>query len=141
MEAAGAVASCQRKCGASSIKIDADGLGAGVYDRLNEQGLPVVEMRGGMGPSDKEQYVNARSEWFWGLRERFEAGDIDIDPADDELAAQLCQIKWKLDSRGRIAVESKDEMRKRGLPSPDRADWLAYNFGKPATGEIDFYIA
>jgi hypothetical protein len=41
------------------------------------------------------------------------------------LAAQLGSIKWTLDSRGRIKIESKDDMRKRGLPSPDRADVAA----------------
>jgi hypothetical protein len=44
------------------------------------------------------------------------------------LAAQLGSIKWTLDSRGRIKIESKDDMRKRGLPSPDRADVVAQSF-------------
>jgi hypothetical protein len=140
-EATGAIVNHQRKCGASAIKIDADGLGAGVYDQLIEQGHPAIEMRGGMASSDPEQYVNARSEWYWNLRERAESGDLDLDPEDEELVSQLSQIKWKLDSRGRIAVESKDEMRKRGLSSPDRADWLAYNFGQPASKVVDFYMA
>ena len=51
------------------------------------------------------------------MRERFEQGEIDIDPYDDKLAAQLGSIKWGIDSRGRIKIESKDDMRKRGLPS------------------------
>jgi hypothetical protein len=62
------------------------------------------------------------------LRERFEQGEIDIDPDDDKLAAQLGSIKWGIDSRGRIKIESKDDMRKRGLPSPDRADTAAMIF-------------
>jgi len=44
-----------------------------------------------------------------------------MDPNDDQLATQLGDIKWKL-TRGQIAVKSKVELRKRGLPSPDRAD-------------------
>jgi hypothetical protein len=55
----------------------------------------------------------------------FEQGEIDLDPNDDELAAQLCAIKWDVDSRGRVRVERKEEMRRRGLPSPDRADAVA----------------
>jgi hypothetical protein len=51
-----------------------------------------------------------------------EQGEIDIDPGYDKLAAQLGSIKWGIDSRGRIKIKSKDDMRKRGLPSPDRAD-------------------
>jgi hypothetical protein len=46
-------------------------------------------------------------------------------------------IKYKLTSRGQIAVESKDEMRKRGVPSPDRADALAYAFAGVEGGEVD----
>jgi hypothetical protein len=59
------------------------------------------------------------------LRERLEQGEINIDPDDDKLAAQLGSTKWGLDSRGRIKIESKDDMRKRVLPSPDRADTAA----------------
>jgi hypothetical protein len=70
----------------------------------------------------------ARAEDCWTLRERFEQGEIDIDPDDDKLAAQLGSIKWGIDSRGRIKIESKDDMRKRGLPSPDRADAMAIAF-------------
>jgi hypothetical protein len=56
------------------------------------------------------------------------AGEIDIDRDDDKFAAQLGSIKWGIDSRGRIKIESKDDMRKRGLPSPDRTDALATAF-------------
>jgi hypothetical protein len=64
----------------------------------------------------KERFVNARVEEYWTLRKRFEQGEVDIDPDDDKLAAQLGSIKWGIDSRGRIKIESKDDMRKRGLP-------------------------
>ena len=73
-----------------------------------------------------------RAEDYWTLRERFEQGEIDIDPDDDKLAAQLGSIKWGIDSRGRIKIESKDDMRKRGLPSPDRADCAAIAFAGKA---------
>jgi hypothetical protein len=93
-----------------------------VVDRLAELDLPVVPYNGGEAPIDKERLVNARAEGYWTLRERFEQGEIDIDPDDDKLAAQLGSIKWGIDSRGRIKIESKDDMRKQGMPSPDRAD-------------------
>jgi hypothetical protein len=51
-----------------------------------------------------------------------EDGLIDLDPEDDVLAAQLGSVKWGIDSSGRIFIESKDDMRERGLPSPDHAD-------------------
>jgi hypothetical protein len=108
--------------------VDAPGVGGGVVDRLAELELPVVPYNGGEGPIDKERFVNARAEDYWTLRERFEQGEVDIDPDDDKLAAQLGLIKWGIDSRGRIKIESKDDMRKRGLPSPDRADAMAIAF-------------
>ena len=73
----------------SEIRVDGVGVGGGVVDMLREQGFPVVDMQAGMGAFDGEHFINRRAEWFWGLRERFEAGDIDIDPSDDELASQL----------------------------------------------------
>ena len=71
---------------------------------------------------------------FWNLREAFEREEIDIDPDDDKLAAQLGSLKWGVDSRGRIKIESKDDMRKRGMPSPDRADALAMAWSRVNTG-------
>jgi hypothetical protein len=62
------------------------------------------------------------------LREQFEQSEIDIDPDDDKLAAQLGSIRWGIDSRRRINIESKDDMRKRGLVSTDRAAAMAIAF-------------
>lgn len=45
-------------------------------------------------------------------------------PDDDQLAAELGALRWTVDSRGRVKIESKDDMRKRGMPSPDHADGL-----------------
>jgi hypothetical protein len=114
--------------------IDVPGVGGGVVDRLIELDLPVTPYNGGEAPIDKERFVNARAEDYWSLRERFEQGEIDIDPDHDKLAAQLGSFKWTVDSRGRIKIESKDDMRKRGLPSPDRADTVAMAFSARAQG-------
>jgi hypothetical protein len=115
-----------------TIIVDVVGVGAGVYDRLVELGLPVVAYNGGEAPYDKERFVNARAEAYWNFRELFENGEIDIDELDDVLAAQLGSLKWAIDPRGRIKIESKDEMRKRGMPSPDRADTAAQAFSRRA---------
>jgi hypothetical protein len=120
-----------------TMAVDADGLGAGVFDRLIELGYSVGEIRGGMRSTEPDDYVDLRAEWYWKLRERFERGDIDIDPYDKELAKQLVKIKWSLTSRGQVKIESKKEMRARGLPSPDRADALAYAFAQIEITGID----
>jgi hypothetical protein len=61
--------------------IDVPGVGGGVVDRLAELELPVVPYNGGEAPIDKERFVNARAEDYWTLRERFEQGEVDIDPS------------------------------------------------------------
>lgn len=106
------------------IRVDGVGVGAGVVDRLVEQGHDVVDMQSGAGAVDSEHFANARAEWWWALRQRFEQGDIDIDPGDDDLAAQLGSVRYQYTSRGQVKIESKDDLRKRHQPSPDRADAL-----------------
>jgi hypothetical protein len=59
--------------------LDTDGLGAGV-DRLIELGHAVGEIRGGKVATEPEDFINAGSERYWDLRERFERGDIDMIP-------------------------------------------------------------
>jgi len=51
---------------------------------------------------------------------------LDIDPMDTELQSQLQNIKWWVDSTGRIQIESKEDMRERGVKSPDYADAAVY---------------
>lgn len=128
MATAGEVIRAIRETGATLAKIDSVGVGAGTFDRLKEQKLPVVEMSSGTSATDKERYANARAEWWWTLRSRFESGDIDI-PNDEALVTQLSGIRYKVTSKGQILIESKDEMKRRGVPSPDRADALMLVFG------------
>ena len=86
-----------------------------------EQGQPALDMQAGAAAIDPVRFLNARAEWYWGLRELFESGEIDIDPLDDDMAAQLGTIRYRYTSRGQIVIEGKDEMKKRGLPSPGLA--------------------
>jgi hypothetical protein len=104
--------------------IDSIGLGAGPYDNLNNDGQPVEEFVASEKAFDPDRFVNRRAEAWWGFREACENGEIDLPPEkeDDELIAQLGSLKWGIDKRGRIKIESKEEAKKRGLPSPDLAD-------------------
>ncbi len=141
MQTAGRVVAAIRKRGVSLCCIDEIGVGSGVVDRVREtveeQGLRcrVVGLNSGERAQDNEQYANSRAEWWWGLRERFEAGEIAI-PQDDELAAQLTALKFRYTSRGQVLIESKEDMRKRGLASPDRADALMLAFAVGQAGQI-----
>ena len=103
--------------------IDADGIGGGVVDILVENEVRgIVPFHGGQAAHDPTRFVNRRAEVYWMFKEACEDGEIDIDPDDDQLATQLGSIKWKLDSKGRVRLETKEEMAKRGVASPDHAD-------------------
>lgn len=115
----------------ATIVVDEVGIGAGPYDRLIELGEDAVGFNCGERPLDTERFLNRRAELYWMLREMFERGESDIDPDDEDLAAQLGAVKWTVDSRGHIKIESKDDIRKRGLLSPDRADALCYTLVDP----------
>lgn len=121
-QTAGRAIAAWRDTRASDINVDGVGVGAGVVDTLDEDGYPVVDMQAGSGTSDPKRYINARAEWYWHLREMFERGEADLDPEDEELASQLASIRYKFTRQGQVQIESKDDMRKRKMPSPDRAD-------------------
>jgi hypothetical protein len=107
--------------------IDVVGLGAGVYDRLREQGYPAIPFSGAERAFRPDKFRNRRAELYWTFRNDLEAGNIDLDPLDLELHQQLQNIKWWVDSSGKIQIESKDDMRERGVKSPDRADACVYS--------------
>jgi hypothetical protein len=132
MRTAGAVAKLLKANPQMSAAIDIVGLGAGVYDRLREQGLSVIAFQASEKATQPERFKNRRAESYWWLRELFKAGALDLDPEDEELASQLLSIRWFTDSSGRTQIESKADMKKRGLPSPDRADALAMAIDMPA---------
>jgi hypothetical protein len=125
---------------AEIANVDVVGVGAGVVHRLGELGKPVAAASAGKKANDPEKYANQRSEWFWGLRCRFESKDIDIDPADEDLAAQLCAIRWKPDSRGRVQLQKKELMKKEIGCSPDDADACAISFARVSIFSFSFGI-
>lgn len=117
------------------VKLDAIGIGAGVYDRLKEQGFRIDAVIAGSDAKDKKHYVNLRAEMYAGLSKQFENGDISI-PDDLELIAQLSSIQYKIVSDRRIQMESKEDMKKRGVKSPDKADALALCFMNPVPRKL-----
>lgn len=106
------------------INVDVIGIGAGVVDRLKELGLPVY----GINVSESEainggqrQFNRLRDELWWKSREWLEAKDCKL-ADDDETIAELTTPTYSILSNGLIKVEGKDEMKKRGVKSPNRAD-------------------
>ena len=114
------------------IFVDSIGVGGGVCDRLRELGLPAVGINTGEAPSTKGTYSNLRAELWFKVKAWLEARDCKI-PKDDNLVAELVSPKYKFTSSGKLQIESKDQMRKRGLASPDLADALVLTFAGPAS--------
>jgi len=110
----------------SEILVDVIGLGAGVVDRLWELGLPVTGVNVAESASSKERYSRSRDELWFKAREWFQERRCFLD--DPELAAELCSVLYTFSSSGKILVESKSDMKKRGMPSPDLADSFILTF-------------
>jgi hypothetical protein len=111
------------------IYVDAIGMGGPIVDRLNEMGYDIVEgIKVSRNANDKERYKNLRAE-LWGDMRDWLYQDMDVQiPDEDELHGELCSLGFKENSSGQIQIESKDDLRARGLPSPDGADALCLTF-------------
>ena len=107
-----------------AVCIDA-GNGTGIIDRLREMGYKVHEVWFG-GGSPEAEYANLRTYMWAQLRDWLKGGGI---PADQELIDDLTAPEYKfLGTSDKIALESKEQLKKRGYSSPDRADALACTF-------------
>lgn len=106
----------------SEILVDVIGIGAGVLDRLVELKLPARGINVSESPSVfVERYANLRAElWFKG-RDFLAAKDCNL-AGDESLGKELIGPRFKYASNGKILVESKEDMKKRGVPSPNKAD-------------------
>ncbi len=105
----------------SQIACDGSGLGIPMCDRLKESGWPVRRINNGTPAKDTHSYANLGAEiWMTGVR-KIERGEV-ILPDDPLLFSQLTAREAFPNSRGQIILESKEQMRSRGLTSPDRAD-------------------
>jgi hypothetical protein len=104
------------------------GMGAGVIDRLRQLGHEVVEVNFGGKPID-EQYANKRSEMWHLMAGWMKAGGALPDLTD--LRQDLGAPTYWFDAANRRVLEAKDDLKKRGLPSPDLGDALALTFAHP----------
>lgn len=132
MEVVGIVKMAIEEVNPSKVFIDVGGLGAGVYDRLKEIVNPriLVAVNFGERAINADKYVNKRAEIWGELGDWLKSEPVQI-PDDDELQADLTQLRYGYDSNGRLKFESKDDMKKRGFRSPDKGDALALTFSQP----------
>jgi hypothetical protein len=114
-----------------AVNVDAIGIGYNFGLHLQDLGFPVVMVNVGLPSGSSERFANLKAQYYWGLRERLQAGDLN-GLTDDVAIAQLGSIRYKPTPRGQIAIESKDELARRGVRSPDRAEALMLAFAEPS---------
>ena len=124
-----------------AVFIDATGMGWGVIDRLRQMnfGKLIFPVQVGEKATDETRYVNKRSE-LWGLGKEWLAGGGCL-PNDPELDTDFTGPQYGYDTRMRIQIESKDDMKSRGLASPDCADSVLLTFASPIAPTTKYPVA
>lgn len=112
------------------VFVDGGGVGGGVVDRLRQLGYRVIEVQAGERPTEPDKYLNRRAEMWAQLKEWLKTGCIDN---DERLIDDLTGPEYEVVLKGQVKIESKDVMKKRGLPSTDDADALALTFAYPVS--------
>lgn len=133
MQLAAHVAQAIEDYRADAVFVDA-GNGAGVIDKLRQMGFEVTEVHFG-GKASRPRYYNKRAEMWYELRDWIAAGGAI--PNDVALKQDLAAPTYRFDNQDRVLLESKDELKARGLPSPDLGDALAVTFAFPAQKQMD----
>jgi phage terminase large subunit len=119
------------------IKVDDTGVGGGVTDEMIKRGYNVMAINFGSKPDDPDKYPNLISEaWFY-LASIIDQVQLEM---DSDLLMELSSRQWRMDNKGRRGVESKDDYKKRGYRSPDKADATILCFYTPHPVSTQFRI-
>jgi hypothetical protein len=129
MQTAAHAASLIEYHGPQMTFVDGVGVGGGVVDRLRQLGFKIVDVNAGGSPLRAERYSNKRAE-MWGTMKEW-IKDRGCLPDDRELADDLVAPSYEFDHANRLKIEKKEDMKERGLASPDSADALALTFAFP----------
>lgn len=117
----------------AEILVDVIGLGAGVVDRLKEMDfVPVRGINVAESAALSQKYLRLRDELWFQCREWLEQRDCSLPKGDGVLEAELTAPRFKFQSNGKLKVESKEELKRRGQRSPDLADALMLTFASTA---------
>ena len=135
-EIAGQTAFFMKDKGISSqnVFIDDVGVGGGAVDPLHYQQMKVRGVNVGQQALEQSRFTNIRAESYWRFREWIKKGGR-LSKDDDWF--QLAKIKYKPDSKGRLKIMSKDEMRAMGMDSPDVADAGMLTFVRAEHGDLE----
>lgn len=110
------------------VFVDGGGVGGGVVDRLRQIGVDVIEVQFGAKATDDRKYANKRAEMWGAMRDWMAVGCIE---RDEQLATDLTGVEYGMTPKDQIQLERKEDMKKRGLASPDDGDALALTFAEP----------
>lgn len=130
MEVAGMLATYWQEHKPDAIFVDKGGIGSGIVDRLRELGVPVIAVNFGERATDDELYENKRAECWWRMKQWVEDHPNRL-PNDAALISDLIAPQPTVTSKSKRLLESKKDMRKRGIRSPDGGDALAVTFAEP----------
>ncbi len=140
MELSGQVAFEFSRWPAQVVFVDMAGLGSGVYDRLRELGLPVIQVWGSGVPRDP-RFADKRAEMWWLMAQEVKGSGgqpmLSL-PNIVELVQELTGPEVGFNNRAKVRLESKESMKRRGLPSPDIGDALAMTYAEPVAITTDF---
>tara|TARA_R110002126_G_scaffold82826_3_gene202714 strand:- start:1307 stop:2836 length:1530 start_codon:yes stop_codon:yes gene_type:complete len=117
------------------VVIDEGGLGAGIVDRLKEQRYKIKGINFGNKAKNPIMYGNMRAQMWGDMREWLKTASI---PNDRFLKTDFISPMMKPDSRGTIFLESKKDMKSRGLASPDAADAICVTFAFPVANRGEY---
>lgn len=115
------------------ICVDSIGLGGGVADRLRELGHNVRDVNVSESSALNQQAARLRDELWLACKSWLDTRAVRL-PKDDDLRAELIGPTYSFTSNGKIKVEGKSEMKRRGMRSPDLADALCLTFASQAAG-------
>ena len=127
MQTVGVVMNEAKLDGPEEICVDTIGLGSGVADRLRELGLNVRDVNVAESSAMNPNANKLRDELWMNVKDWLGTRAVKL-PRDETLRHELVAPRYGFTSIGKIVVESKDLMRKRGMRSPDLADALCLTF-------------
>jgi len=112
-----------KELGLTSPQISGDEGGGGrlIMDELDRRGWRLQRWNNGAPSRDVDHFQDCKSECWYNFSELVDMGNL-ILPDDNDLRSQLINRKRIAGSKGRLAIETKTDMKERGVPSPDRAD-------------------
>lgn len=114
----------------AAVFIDADGLGAGVVDQCRALGHRVLEVHSGGKARDPLRHADKRAE-MWDSARAWLRDRGCLLATQETLRLELQGPQYGFDLHGALRLESKADMKKRGLASPDEADAFVYTFAEP----------